>query len=76
MLFKGYYNCLHRNGDGSYSKLNVPCEVISQTEKSYTIKLLAPNVNGHRWGDVIRVQKRMVDPEPEPIDCTNEWWND
>lgn len=76
MLFKGFYNCVHRNGDGSFTPLHVPCEVLSQSDKTYKIRVLAANVNGHRWGDIMRVQKRMVTPEPEPVDCSKQWWHD
>ena len=66
---------MQRNGDGSFKPLHVPCDVLSQTEKTYRIRVLASSVNGHKWGDIMRVQKRMVTPEEEPVDNSNQWWN-
>lgn len=78
IIFKGTYNCLHRRFDGTYEPLHVPCEILAETSKTYKIRLLAPNVNGHRHGDVIRVQRRMVSGAPMEarVDCTEEWWQD
>lgn len=78
MLFRGTYNCLHRRFDGTYEPLHVPCEVLAETSKTYRIRLLAPNVNGHRYGDIIRVQRRMVSggPEAAGVDCSGAWWHD
>ena len=57
--------------------IQVPVEIVSETDKSYRVKLKAPNVNGHRWGDLIWVQKKSISlPKTEPeYDYTDAWWN-
>lgn len=53
------------------------CEILDETAKRYKIKLLAPNVYGHRYGDVIWVSKSKVQlpciPNPT-VDCSSAWW--
>ena len=49
-------------------------EIVSETAKQYKIKLLAPNVNGHQWGDLIWVRKSSVVTPPPQVDCSNQWW--
>lgn len=69
---------------GMSETIKVPCEIIGETEKRYEIKLLAPNVNGHNFGDKIKIQKRnVILPEPELIQLPEEevavehyWWQD
>lgn len=53
----------------------IDCIALAETEKSYRIKLLAPNVRGHKWGDIIWAKKELVTFEKEPVDCTNAFWN-
>lgn len=78
ILFRGTYSCLHRYFGGVYERIKVPCDVLAESDKTYQIKLLAPNVNGHRYGDVIRVQKRMVSgaPRTPSVDCSEAWWHE
>lgn len=55
--------------------VQVPCEVVGESAKTYSIKLLALNVRGHRYGDVIRVQKRKVELERvAPTIDTSQFW--
>lgn len=56
--------------------ISVPVEIISESEKTYMVKLLAPNVRGHKYGDIIRVKRHMVATPKPVVDCSNEWWND
>ena len=62
--------------DKPLERHSVPCEILDETKTRFQIKLLASNVNGRNYGDVIWVQKRSV-TYPKPIvDMTEEWWND
>ena len=38
----------------------IDCIALAETEKSYRIKLLAANVRGHKWGDIIWAKKELV----------------
>lgn len=58
--------------------ISIPVEILKETPKSYRVKLLAPNVNGHKWGDEIWVQKKSITGVPHPkkeYDYSDAWWN-
>ena len=52
----------------------VPCEIIRETNKSYFIKLLAPSVRGHRYGDCTWVNKDNVILPKQEIDTSDMWY--
>lgn len=63
---------------GKVEIIRVPVETVKETDKSYQVKLLAPNVNGHKWGDIIWVQKKNVILNEQPKaehDYSDAWWN-
>lgn len=60
--------------DKGFDECSCGVEIVGETKKQYKVRLLAPNVNGHRWGDVISVNKSSVVTPPPQVDCTNEWW--
>lgn len=64
---------------GKVDIIRVPVQIVSETDKIYQVKLLAPNVNGHKWGDIIRVQRKSIDIpqfERQPkYDYSNAWWH-
>ena len=70
----GSYRFMQFMPDGSLVPCVCQCEIMSQTEKTLVIRLLSPNVNGHRYGDEIRVQKKSVTWHTT-VDCTDKWWN-
>ena len=72
---QGVYRFQQFMPDGTLERCTCQCEILSQGEKTIEIRLLAPNVNGHRYGDVIRVHAKSVSWKRNEIDCTNEWWN-
>ena len=43
--------------------IQVPVEIVGESDKTYKVKLLQPGVNGHKWGDIVRVFKKNVVPE-------------
>ena len=62
---------------GQVERISIPVEIIKETPKSYQVKLLAPNVNGHKWGDIIWVQKKNVILNGQPKaehDYSDAWW--
>lgn len=73
---KATYRFLHYGYDKPSEYCFVPCEVIEETQKRYRIKLLAPNVHGRNYGDIISVMKKSVIFPKAEVDCTNEWWHD
>lgn len=57
--------------------VKVPVEIVKETDKSYRVKLLQSNVNGHMWGDEIWVQKKSIVGVPQPrkeYDYSDAWW--
>ena len=70
------YRCSIYMYEQGIRTLNVPVEVVAQTDKSYRIKLLAAAQNGTKPGDMLWVRKNSVIMPKEPIDTTGEWWND
>ena len=72
---KATYRFLHYGYNKPSEWCSVPCEVIEEGERRYKIKLLAPNVRGRNYGDIISVMKKNVKFPKEKVDCTNEWWN-
>lgn len=76
---KATYLYQHYNyNTGQVERISIPVEIIKETPKSYQVKLLAPNVNGHMWGDIIWVQKKSITLPPEAreprYDYTDAWW--
>ena len=61
--------------DKGFDERSCDVEILGETAKRYKVKLLAHNVRGHKWGDVISVNKSSVVTPPPPVDCSNEWWN-
>ena len=73
---KATYNFLCYGYDKPSYPCSVPCEILGETKTRYKIKLLASNVRGRNYGDIISVMKKSVDVPKTPVDCTNQWWND
>ena len=74
MNVKATYHFVQFRFDKEPLRHHVPCEVLKETDKSYYIKLLAPNVRGHQYGDCIWAGKDMVTFPKAEVDTTNEWW--
>lgn len=75
LLGHGTYRFAQRMPNGEFKPSVCRCDILRQTEKTYTIRLLQSNVNGHRYGDIMRVQKKSVTWDREIVDCSNKWWN-
>lgn len=72
----GTYNYSEYLYERGLIKYSVKVEILAESEKSYTIKLLAPNVRGHKQNDIIRVHKKSVAvPKETHTDCSNAWWH-
>lgn len=67
-----YQQYLYEKG---FREVIVNVLVVAQSPKRYKIRLLAPNVNGHNYGDEIWVFKSSVSIPPTPADYTDAWWN-
>lgn len=76
MNIKATYHFVQFRFEKEPLRHHVPCEVIKETDKSYFIKLLAPNVRGRKYGDCIWVRKDSVIVPKPPVDNSNKWWQD
>lgn len=72
---KATYHFLHYGFDKPSERCSVPCEVLDESPKRYKIKLLANNVHGRNYGDIISVMKKSVTFPKTKVDCTNAWWH-
>lgn len=76
MNIRAHYRFLVYRYEKQPEWCTVQCDVIAQTEKSYRIRLLAPNVRGHKYKDCIWVRKDSVIMPPPEVDTTRQWWHD
>ena len=76
VLGHGTYSFAQRMPNGELKACACRCDILNQSEKTYTIKVLQSNVNGHRYGDIMRVRKKSVAWDREEVDCSNKWWHD
>jgi len=70
-----YHFSVYRYEKG-LEKCSVPCEILDESKTRFQIKLLASNVNGRNYGDVIWVKRHKVTYPKPVVDTTEEWWND
>lgn len=56
-------------------KCSVPCEILDETKARFQIKLLASNVNGRNYGDIIWVRKCKVTYPKAHVDTMDAWWH-
>lgn len=75
VLGHGTYSFAQRMPNGELKRSVCRCDILNQSEKTYTIRVLQSNVNGHGYGDIMRVQKKSVMWDKEVVDCSNKWWN-
>lgn len=61
--------------DKPMERYSVPCEIIDESKTRFKIKLLASNVNGRNYGDVIWVRKCKVTYPKAHVDTTDAWWH-
>ena len=69
-----YHFSVYRYEKG-LEKCSVPCEILDETKTRFQIKLLASNVNGRNYGDIIWVRRCKVTNPKAHVDTTEEWWN-
>ena len=59
-----------------FARYTAKVEILGETPKTYKVKLLTPNVRGHKLHDIIKVQTKNIILPKEKKDCSDAWYHD